>query len=383
MNTMGQFIAALRKANGMTQQELADRLNVSNKSVSRWECDQCAPDISLIPAIAELFNVTCDELLKGERIAKTDNADKKEQKVEQQAKSLILRVKSKFRTQLAISIGLAMVGLVLMFGISYGFFRPVIAFTAMLMFEIAALIIAIIAVQRAREVSQENGIFEQAGSLLTAKLNKFLANTSYAAFFTVFSAIALSLPLILASWESGLAVLSSDSYFAYFFGIIALVLVLTFLLTYMPYNYFFGRGKREKYISKEDKTISFIQIAMIVFGGLAINLSDFIHSTGIVNIISALGLLLLLAAVVIFIVFLVKKKEGKRNILLLGIRNILFIPSAFIALKSHSTSFTSFDQGVSWERDAFWNPQYLLITAAYIVVVIIAYLLIDRFVKAE
>ena len=67
-NSIGQFIAALRKANGMTQQNVADRLNVSNKAVSRWERDECAPDISLIPALAEMFGVTCDELLKGERI---------------------------------------------------------------------------------------------------------------------------------------------------------------------------------------------------------------------------------------------------------------------------------------------------------------------------
>ena len=67
-NTIGQFIAALRKANGMTQQEVADRLNVSNKAVSRWERDECSPDITLIPAIAEMFGVTCDELLRGERL---------------------------------------------------------------------------------------------------------------------------------------------------------------------------------------------------------------------------------------------------------------------------------------------------------------------------
>lgn len=62
--TIGSFIAALRKANGMTQQELADRLGVSNKAVSRWERDENAPDLSLIPAIAEIFGVTCDELFK-------------------------------------------------------------------------------------------------------------------------------------------------------------------------------------------------------------------------------------------------------------------------------------------------------------------------------
>ena len=47
--TIGGFIAALRKANGMTQKDLAEKLNVSDKTVSRWERDECAPDITLIP----------------------------------------------------------------------------------------------------------------------------------------------------------------------------------------------------------------------------------------------------------------------------------------------------------------------------------------------
>ncbi len=67
--TIGQFIAALRKANGMTQKELAEKLNVSDKAVSRWERDENAPDLSLIPVIAEIFGVTSDEILRGERAA--------------------------------------------------------------------------------------------------------------------------------------------------------------------------------------------------------------------------------------------------------------------------------------------------------------------------
>ena len=65
--TIGGLIAALRKASGMTQKDLAEKLNVSDKSVSRWERDDGAPDLSLIPVIAEIFGVTCDELLRGER----------------------------------------------------------------------------------------------------------------------------------------------------------------------------------------------------------------------------------------------------------------------------------------------------------------------------
>ena len=56
--TIGSFIAALRKASGMTQKELAERLNVSDKTISRWERDDSAPDLSAIPVIAEVFGVT-------------------------------------------------------------------------------------------------------------------------------------------------------------------------------------------------------------------------------------------------------------------------------------------------------------------------------------
>ncbi|MEG1010365.1 MAG: helix-turn-helix transcriptional regulator, partial [Ruthenibacterium sp.] len=53
--TIGSFIAVLRKANGLTQKDLAEKLNVSDKSVSRWERDDGAPDLSLVPVIAEIF----------------------------------------------------------------------------------------------------------------------------------------------------------------------------------------------------------------------------------------------------------------------------------------------------------------------------------------
>lgn len=65
--TLGEFLAELRKEKGITQRELAEFLNVSDKTVSHWECDENSPDLSIIPIIAEFFGVTCDELIKGER----------------------------------------------------------------------------------------------------------------------------------------------------------------------------------------------------------------------------------------------------------------------------------------------------------------------------
>ena len=60
--TLGQKIAALRKAQGMTQEALAQKLEVTNQSVSKWEAGQCCPDILLLPKIADIFGITMDAL---------------------------------------------------------------------------------------------------------------------------------------------------------------------------------------------------------------------------------------------------------------------------------------------------------------------------------
>ncbi|MGM9662018.1 MAG: helix-turn-helix domain-containing protein [Oscillospiraceae bacterium] len=62
-STFSERLRTLRKARGLTQQELADRLNVSNKSVSRWESAGGYPDIELLPALAGALGATVDELL--------------------------------------------------------------------------------------------------------------------------------------------------------------------------------------------------------------------------------------------------------------------------------------------------------------------------------
>ena len=56
-------ISFLRKQKGLTQEQLANALGVTNQSVSKWESGQCCPDIQLLPYIAELFEVSVDELL--------------------------------------------------------------------------------------------------------------------------------------------------------------------------------------------------------------------------------------------------------------------------------------------------------------------------------
>lgn len=64
----GSFITALRKEHGLTQKQLAERLNISDKAVSRWETGKGYPDIESLMALSDLFSVSVNEILCGKRI---------------------------------------------------------------------------------------------------------------------------------------------------------------------------------------------------------------------------------------------------------------------------------------------------------------------------
>ena len=112
--TIGQFIAILRKANGMTQKQLAEKLNVTDKTVSRWERDESAPDLMLIPVIADIFQITSDELLRGER-KKVENvavSPIEKEKTERSIEYILDREDMKLTYQSIIAIGVTTLGLI-------------------------------------------------------------------------------------------------------------------------------------------------------------------------------------------------------------------------------------------------------------------------------
>lgn len=69
-HSIGKTIAVLRKERGWTQVELAERLQVSDKAISKWEQDNGAPSIEFFPALAELFGVSIDYLMTGKEVEK-------------------------------------------------------------------------------------------------------------------------------------------------------------------------------------------------------------------------------------------------------------------------------------------------------------------------
>lgn len=99
----GVFIAALRKEIGITQQELAQKLQVTAKAVSRWETGKGYPDITILPEISNVFNVSVNEILNGKRCKKDETVEICEETIlnaYHQAKKELKMKKLKFLTLL-------------------------------------------------------------------------------------------------------------------------------------------------------------------------------------------------------------------------------------------------------------------------------------------
>ena len=69
---LGAFVAQLRREKGLTQKQLADRIYVSDKAVSKWERGAGLPDITLLIPLAEALEVTVTELLEGRRLERSE-----------------------------------------------------------------------------------------------------------------------------------------------------------------------------------------------------------------------------------------------------------------------------------------------------------------------
>ena len=71
----GVLIAQIRKENGLTQKQLADKIGVSNATISKWETAKGFPDISLIEPLAEALGISVSEIIAGERLESSKKTD--------------------------------------------------------------------------------------------------------------------------------------------------------------------------------------------------------------------------------------------------------------------------------------------------------------------
>jgi transcriptional regulator with XRE-family HTH domain len=128
----------------MTQRELAEKLFVSDKTVSRWECDECSPDLSLIPAIAEIFGITTDELLRGEKNNTMTNVEsdalKQKAKGDKQFKAMLYNRFVRYKNLTMISVGLIALALISAMIFNLGLLRGMVGFCVASVFLVSSVI---------------------------------------------------------------------------------------------------------------------------------------------------------------------------------------------------------------------------------------------------
>ena len=237
--TIGGFIAALRKANGMTQKDLAKQLNVSDKTVSRWERDDGAPDLAVIPVIAEIFNVTCDELLRGERKSPTERAETTEEtestpKAEKQRQRLLKSTLSQYQNRTYIAMGISVVGMIVALICNLAFLKAILGFFLGAIFFAASIVCQAVFVNKVFFSVEDAGLDESVLSDFKRKVINFAEKS----IGLTLAFIGFTLPLISVDAYMGLG---SDSLL-----ILGTMGAAAFLLIYAVVLYFLNASLLKK-----------------------------------------------------------------------------------------------------------------------------------------
>ena len=234
--TIGKFISALRKANGMTQKELGEKLFVSDKTVSRWECDESTPELSLIPTIAEIFGISTDELLRGERnspsqeAASEDLASKQKVKSDKQFKLMLDRNSRKYKNLTLISIGITILGFIAAIIANLGFSKGLIAFCLATAFCVASEICQICFAINARIMVDED---DDSYTDRIQEANTGVIKTATSISFVNLLMFAFCLPLV--------TMINGANYglvFDYWLGCGLLTASIALVLCYVVYTFF-------------------------------------------------------------------------------------------------------------------------------------------------
>lgn len=107
---IGRFIAQIRKTKGLTQSQLAEKLMISEKTVSKWECGRGLPEVSIMLPLCKILGISVNELLSGEKISQ----DKYQEKAEQNLVQNLQQRKSDNKLKLFASVMIVAVCLTLL-----------------------------------------------------------------------------------------------------------------------------------------------------------------------------------------------------------------------------------------------------------------------------
>ena len=403
--TLGSFLSALRRAQGLTQQEVADRLAVSNKAVSRWERDEAMPDILLLPAIADLFGVTVDELLRGERLRDThssptanseSSADSTE--TEQTAseasqpepdpralrglRALTKRAETNFRTFAILAIFIAYVGLLVMGTASYGFYRPAIGFLLLTLFCVASMTVLWISYLRLRDTINEQASEESDICLPAPELAAVCYRYADWIWQVCFAnAFSLTLGTTLRLLSRSHAVLL-EKYAALLFLIVALVYFLIYTVfkarvirrLCRPWDHIcgsiFDAWTPSPLNLRRRISLTLWQIIPAAVGAVgATFISNYCWSgETAIDYVSILSITLLLlgitAACVTLPLHLRKESKGspaRRGLVISGVRNLILIAIGILTVGNGVTFVRWSDDGKAWETGQYWHEEIIIV----------------------
>ena len=424
--TFGSFLSALRRAQGLTQQEVADRLAVSNKAVSRWERDEAMPDILLLPAIADLFGVTVDELLRGERKRATDAPPAPESthtppedppaeggyihetppdpRALRGLRAMMKRAITQMRNLGILSFALSYAGLMVMLGISYGFYRPVLGYALQLLFELGGLSVLWFASFRMRDQLNEL-IFDTTDTRLPvielARGCYHYANWVWLCSSAAAHAFVLGSMLCLKSGTHSVLLTSH-------YAILVLIITIIYCIIHAGIKPYALRRLCRPWAQVCGETINtwtpvphslraqvcltLWQLIPTVLGTIGCMVASYAldHPAGQIDYASIAGISLLAAGLAASVAALPlnlrkqpKNSHTRRDILVCGIRNLI-LNAVFLITANASFVYiraTSPDGRV--ENSYYWNDGMLLLGIAFALAVILAAELIRRHLQKK
>ena len=424
--TLGPFISALRRAQGLTQQDVADRLAVSNKAVSRWERDEAMPDITLFPAIADLFGVTVDELLRGERkraadappIAESTDVPSSDAPAEggythetppdpralRGLRAMMRRAVAQIRNLGILAFALSYGGLMVMLGVSYGFYRPVLGYALQLLFELGGLSVLWFASSRMRDHLNEQ-IFDAADTRLPViELARGCYHYSHWVWL-VYAAAAHALVLgTMLCLKSGTHSVLLTSHYA----ILVLIITLVYIIIHACVKPYAIRHLCRPWAQVCGETINtwtpvphnlraslaltLWQIIPAILGTIGCMVANYAldHPTGQIDYAAIAGVSLLAVGLAVSVAALPlhlrkhpKGTHSRRDTLIVGIRNLI-LNAVFLITANASFTFiraTSPDGRV--ENSYYWNEEMLLLGIAVALSVILIAELVRRKVQKK
>ena len=153
---IGKFIAKMRKSKSLTQEQLAEKLGISDRAVSKWERGLNLPDISIMIELCNILDISVNELLTGEIIKEKEYMKKAEELLLEMANKEVTHNKKMMMYECVIGFMSSITFLILIFTLSYAVEHNIVR---IILFVLAFLIL-IIGVSFALKIETETGYYE-------------------------------------------------------------------------------------------------------------------------------------------------------------------------------------------------------------------------------